>query len=1356
MSKGTTPLSFAIDTSQLEAGAKAAEAFVEKAKALGGATNDANKGLGDLGKGAGDSAKGMADATKAAEELAAANKKAADSAKEAQAAQTALANAPKPAPPAQPPVPAPGSNNGHLNTHYVTGADGQHYADQQMADLAAQIQQRREEERARQDAMVLAGKKRWEEQNAPKGSKGGAAGIADAAEAAGDMADAAEAAGTASRGMASGMGIAGVAGVALAGVVGASLVTALVQGTKATIEMGDESVLLERRFTSLTGSAEGAARAIRQLDALASETGASRGGLQTLAEVFAGGGKYGASQDQGLAFTGTLSRIDAISGNRADQFGSISSSVAASLEDGRVNLAELNGMLEKSPALVGALERAFGKPIAEIKAMANEGRLFSEDFVRNLNSIEGEIEQTFDALGQTSERGWARASAAGSQFWESVVNSKAVSGLSDAIADAVTKGFERGAKDVENGQFWQRAILGGLAQSVSGPAGRVAVDAYFDTQNAVKDGERASGTPTGLPWRGEFSPSNNYLQDRGTHKHGGVDVAMGVGTPIYARADGTIVKTVQQGNNDPAGNRVRINFGDGSYDNYFHLQRFNMNLRSNEVKAGDIIGYSGNTGRSSGPHLHWEHFDASGNRVNPLEQSGYTSGQVAGGPSAAAQTMLQNGSAAQIRQLEADVQVLEAEVARDPNNQDAVTQLQVARERLRSAKASQSALSQTPVSRAQASLADRQRASAYGGGGATIAAQAYAQARAAREQGYDVTDDEFLSLGLSGAVVAADEQADVASRNADAAERVAASSNLYKMDREKAEIDNQVQDFRYQNFGSMTGEGVEEAVEKYRKALERLAEAQRTAANAQDLLNAATEEGLNTAEATALNGGSRGYALALARQEAEEEVIRRDGGSVEASRRRFNSQNELEDVRRRAANSDDIDAFNRYMAIGGDTYSRRQYERAEQIRTAGQGYNGEDAASELSGRFQREDARASKDRIDAGNATVQQEERRLEVAGLIGRARREALAVMERENELIAQGLLPAGASLSEEEEASVRANTERLHLISEQVEMMDRFATLAEDTAGAVGDTARSIFGDLFTDGRVKSEDLVKHVQSMVSRIGTTIAEGLIIKPLEKAVEGFAERGAEWLTDLIGAGGGGGEGGGKASSGAASAAAAAASSTKQVAAATTVAAAQVKAATASTVLTGTMASQTKATVLATGTLTTLAKMAASAAGALAAVAKTAALPGGGGGGGGGTPAPTPAAFGRVFPFAHGGIGSGTGGIGDSPTLFPFAGGAGLAFEAGPEAILPLKRGPDGRLGVAGAGGGGGGGTMLVINDMRGGDAPEIEQQETEGPNGQKIIETTIRSETKRAIREGAMDAPMRDTFGMSRRINRR
>ena len=76
---------------------------------------------------------------------------------------------------------------------------------------------------------------------------------------------------------------------------------------------------------------------------------------------------------------------------------------------------------------------------------------------------------------------------------------------------------------------------------------------------------------------------------------------------------------------------------------------------------------------------------------------------------------------------------------------------------------------------------------------------------------------------------------------------------------------------------------------------------------------------------------------------------------------------------------------------------------------------------------------------------------------------------------------------------------------------------------------------------------------------------------------------------------------------------------------------------------------------------------------------------------------------GGLTAFAKGGILGPMGGMLTKPTVFPMANGMGLAGEAGPEAVMPLKRGPDGKLGVASSGGGGGGAVAvsITINDNR-------------------------------------------------------
>lgn len=88
---------------------------------------------------------------------------------------------------------------------------------------------------------------------------------------------------------------------------------------------------------------------------------------------------------------------------------------------------------------------------------------------------------------------------------------------------------------------------------------------------------------------------------RTRHFHGGVDFAAPVGTPVRAASDG---KVMFRGRNGGAGNMLTIAHAGGLYTQYLHLSRFSpLGMYGNRVRQGDIIGYVGSTGSSTGPHL---------------------------------------------------------------------------------------------------------------------------------------------------------------------------------------------------------------------------------------------------------------------------------------------------------------------------------------------------------------------------------------------------------------------------------------------------------------------------------------------------------------------------------------------------------------------------------------------------------------------------------------------------------------------------------------------------------------------------------------------------------------------------------
>jgi murein DD-endopeptidase MepM/ murein hydrolase activator NlpD len=118
-------------------------------------------------------------------------------------------------------------------------------------------------------------------------------------------------------------------------------------------------------------------------------------------------------------------------------------------------------------------------------------------------------------------------------------------------------------------------------------------------------GELLAAIPFILPMSGKFTSGFGYRRCPFTKRrefHEGIDIANYVGTPIYAPADGVVVSC---GWRRGYGRRIKIRHGFGYETVYGHLSRI-MVRKGQSVRRGDLIGLSGDSGRSTGPHLHYE------------------------------------------------------------------------------------------------------------------------------------------------------------------------------------------------------------------------------------------------------------------------------------------------------------------------------------------------------------------------------------------------------------------------------------------------------------------------------------------------------------------------------------------------------------------------------------------------------------------------------------------------------------------------------------------------------------------------------------------------------------------------------
>ncbi|HZJ82956.1 MAG TPA: peptidoglycan DD-metalloendopeptidase family protein [Clostridia bacterium] len=138
------------------------------------------------------------------------------------------------------------------------------------------------------------------------------------------------------------------------------------------------------------------------------------------------------------------------------------------------------------------------------------------------------------------------------------------------------------------------------------------------TKTSSSRGNSSSGTGSGkgsgsMRWPASGRLSSGFGQRWG-RLHAGIDIAAPTGTPIYAADGGTV--NYSAFNSGGYGNLIKISHGGGITTSYAHMSS-RVASKGNKVSKGQLIGYVGSTGRSTGPHLHFE-VRVNGSRKNPI------------------------------------------------------------------------------------------------------------------------------------------------------------------------------------------------------------------------------------------------------------------------------------------------------------------------------------------------------------------------------------------------------------------------------------------------------------------------------------------------------------------------------------------------------------------------------------------------------------------------------------------------------------------------------------------------------------------------------------------------------------------
>ena len=259
------------------------------------------------------------------------------------------------------------------------------------------------------------------------------------------------------------------------------------------------------------------------------------------------------------------------------------------------------------PVLVGLGARwSASATITDLRSTSAALQIENTSYREATGQLAGQIAALQTAVDQIGERAAVDPNASRAMDkLPAIVKSRAMGGTPGVPNSLVAPMFKGGIGSTDTALAVLSELLGAIGSRLD------SVRDSVERRHAL-----ASATPSIWPVAGWLSSSYGNRKDPfndETSFHPGLDISADYGVPVLASGDATVVAA---GTNGAYGNMITLDHGFGIVTKYGHLSRFAV-MADQQVKRGDVIGYVGSTGRSTGSHLHYEIW-MNGRLTNPM------------------------------------------------------------------------------------------------------------------------------------------------------------------------------------------------------------------------------------------------------------------------------------------------------------------------------------------------------------------------------------------------------------------------------------------------------------------------------------------------------------------------------------------------------------------------------------------------------------------------------------------------------------------------------------------------------------------------------------------------------------------